>query len=64
MKAAWYNSFGSAEEVLNIGEFDTPEPGEGEVKIKVYASGVNPSDTKKSRFDKRCITFLINFPSL
>jgi len=47
MKAAWYNSFGSAEEVLNIGEFDTPEPGAGEVKIRVYASGVNPSDTKK-----------------
>jgi len=47
MKAAWYNSFGSAEEVLNVGEFDTPEPGAGEVKIKVYASGINPSDTKK-----------------
>tara|TARA_Y100001970_G_C14123581_1_gene797685 strand:+ start:35 stop:1018 length:984 start_codon:yes stop_codon:yes gene_type:complete len=47
MKAAWYNSFGPAEEVLNVGEFDTPEPGAGEVKIRVYASGVNPSDTKK-----------------
>jgi len=47
MKAAWYNSFGPAEEVLKIGEFDTPEPRPGEVKIRVYASGVNPSDTKK-----------------
>ena len=47
MKAAWYNSFGSAEEVINVGEFDTPEPSAGEVKIRVYASGVNPSDTKK-----------------
>ena len=47
MKAVWYNSFGPAEEVLNIGEFDTPEPEAGEVKIRVYASGVNPSDTKK-----------------
>ena len=47
MKAAWYNSFGPAEEVLKIGEFDTPEPRPGEVKIRIYASGVNPSDTKK-----------------
>ena len=47
MKAAWYSSFGTAEEVLKIGEFETPEPEAGEVKIRVYASGVNPSDTKK-----------------
>lgn len=47
MKAAWYNSFGPAEKVLKIGEFDTPEPRPGEVKIRIYASGVNPSDTKK-----------------
>ena len=47
MKAAWYTSFGPAEEVLIIGELKTPEPEPGEVKIRVYASGVNPSDTKK-----------------
>jgi len=47
MKAAWYTSFGSAEDVLNVGEFETPDPEIGEVKIRVYASGVNPSDTKK-----------------
>ena len=47
MKASWYTSFGPAEEVLIIGEFKTPEPEPGEVKIRVYASGVNPSDTKK-----------------
>ena len=47
MKAAWYTSFGLAEEVLIIGELKTPEPEPGEVKIRVYASGVNPSDTKK-----------------
>ncbi len=47
MKAALYSSFGTAEEVLKIGEFETPEPEAGEVKIRVYASGVNPSDTKK-----------------
>ena len=47
MKAAWYTNFGPAEEVLNIGDFETPDPESGEVKIRVYASGVNPSDTKK-----------------
>ena len=47
MKAAWYKSFGPADEVINVGDFETPEPQAGEVKIRVYASGVNPSDTKK-----------------
>ena len=47
MRAAWYTGFGKAEEVLKVGEFETPEPEASEVKIRVYASGVNPSDTKK-----------------
>ena len=47
MRAAWYTSFGPPEEALIIGDFKTPEPEPGEVKIRVYASGVNPSDTKK-----------------
>ena len=47
MLAAWYNNFGTAENVLETGEFAEPKPGKGEVKIKIYSSGVNPSDTKK-----------------
>ena len=47
MKAAWYKEFGSAQDVLQVGEWKTPEPGSGEVKIRVHTSGVNPSDTKK-----------------
>ena len=47
MQAVWYNKFGSAENVLEIGEYQTPEPGQGEVKVRTHASGVNPSDTKK-----------------
>lgn len=47
MKAAWFESFGRANEVLQVGEYATPEPKAGEVKIKIKASGVNPSDTKK-----------------
>jgi NADPH2:quinone reductase len=47
MKAAWYETFGPAREVLKVGERETPSPGPGEVKIRIKASGVNPSDTKK-----------------
>ena len=47
MLAAWYNNFGTAENVLETGEFAEPKPGRGEVKIKIHSSGVNPSDTKK-----------------
>ena len=47
MKAVWYNKFGIAGDVLEFGEYQTPEPADGEVKVRVYSSGVNPSDTKK-----------------
>jgi len=47
MKAAWYNAFGPAKEVLQVGEWETPTLGPGEVKVKLMASAVNPSDTKK-----------------
>lgn len=47
MKAVWYESTGSARDVLRSGEVETPGPGPGEVRVRVAASGVNPSDTKK-----------------
>jgi NADPH2:quinone reductase len=46
MKAAWYERFGPAREVLQVGEMPRPEPEPGEVLVRVYASGVNPSDAK------------------
>ncbi len=46
MKAAWYEGFGSAGEVLTIGEMPDPEPGAGEVLVALRASAVNPSDVK------------------
>ena len=46
MRAAWYEAFGPADEVLTLGEMDDPEPGPGEVLVRVRASGVNPSDVK------------------
>jgi NADPH2:quinone reductase len=47
MKAAWYERQGPAASVLVVGEMATPEPGPGEVRIRVAASGVNPGDVKK-----------------
>ncbi|WP_210546188.1 NADPH:quinone reductase [Rhodoferax sp. PAMC 29310] len=47
MKAAWYEKFGVASEVIQVGEFDKPTAGHGEVLVRMKTSGVNPSDTKK-----------------
>ena len=47
MKAAWYEKQGPARDVLVVGEMDDPEPREGEVRIRVAFSGVNPGDVKK-----------------
>ncbi|MBI36711.1 MAG: NADPH:quinone oxidoreductase [Alphaproteobacteria bacterium] len=46
MRAAFYDTLGLAKEVLTVGEQPTPEPGSGEVRVKLRSSGVNPSDTK------------------
>jgi NADPH2:quinone reductase len=45
MRAAWYERHGAAAEVLVVGTLERPEPGAGEVRVRVHASGVNPSDT-------------------
>lgn len=47
MKAAWYERQGRAREVLVGGEMPDTEPGPGEVRIRVAASGVNPGDIKR-----------------
>ena len=47
MRAAWFESFGSAQDVLQLGELETPSAGPGEVLVRVATSGVNPSDVKK-----------------
>jgi len=46
MKAAYYEAKGAARDVLRVGEQPTPEPAPGEVRVRVFASAVNPSDTK------------------
>ncbi|MBD1869040.1 NADPH:quinone reductase [Cyanobacteria bacterium FACHB-471] len=46
MQAAWYEQQGAARDVIHTGEMQILEPAANEVRVKVYASGVNPSDTK------------------
>lgn len=46
MRAAFYERTGTAREVLRVGELPTPEPGAGEVRVRLSTSGVNPSDVK------------------
>ena len=46
MRAALYRGTGKAAEVLHVEEVDRPEPGPGEVLVRVHASGINPTDYK------------------
>lgn len=47
MRAAWYEQRGPARDVLVVGEMPQPAPGEGEVRIRLAFSGINPGDVKK-----------------
>ena len=49
MRAVWYDRQGPAAQVLQAGELPAPEPGPGEVRVRLTRSGVNPGDTKKRR---------------
>jgi NADPH:quinone reductase len=46
MLAAGYKRTGPAGDVIEIGEVATPEPGPGEVRVRIAFSGVNPTDWK------------------
>lgn len=46
MRAAVYRANGSARDVLSVEEVGRPEPGPGEVLVRVRASAVNPTDYK------------------
>lgn len=58
MKAAWYRRNGTAKDVLEVGELPTPLPAEGEVRVRIHTSGVNPSDVK-SRLKRPLTTALV-----
>ena len=46
MRAALYRETGKAADVLHVEEIPRPEAGPGEVLVRVYASGINPTDYK------------------
>src|SRR5215813_6181657 len=57
MRAAYYETNGTAREVLRVGELETPQPGRGEVRVRLAVSGVNPSDVKSRAGLTRKIAF-------
>jgi NADPH:quinone reductase len=57
MRAAYYEANGAARDVLRVGEVVTPSPGPGEVRVRIAASGVNPSDVKAREGRTRKIAF-------
>lgn len=46
VRAALYDRLGSARDVLRVAEVDCPEPGRGQVRVRLQFSGVNPTDWK------------------
>ena len=57
MIAGWYERNGPAAEVLQVGEMPDPEPGLNEVRVKVHAAGINPSDVKGRQGLRKKIAF-------
>ena len=57
MRAAFYEKNGPERDVLTVAEIDTPQPGPGEVRVKLRASGVNPSDVKAREGRTRKIAY-------
>jgi NADPH:quinone reductase len=46
MRACIYDHVGPAREVLRVEDVERPDPGAGEVRVRVRLSGVNPTDVK------------------
>ena len=62
MRAVWYEATGTAETVLCHGVLDDPQPGPGEVRVRVRASGVNPSDVKARSGARGAMPFVLVIP--
>ena len=62
MRAAFYEQHGAARDVLLLGDLPCPQPGPGEVLIRVKASGVNPSDVKSRSGARRAAGFDLTIP--
>jgi NADPH2:quinone reductase len=46
MRAVVYRSTGPADKVLRLEDVPTPEPGTGQVRVRLVVAGVNPTDWK------------------
>jgi len=46
MKAALYRGYGSAADTLRVEDVGRPEPGPGQVRVRMQLSGINPTDWK------------------
>jgi NADPH:quinone reductase len=46
MRAALYDRYGASQDVLRVTDVETPDPGPGEVRLRIEYSGVNPTDWK------------------
>jgi NADPH2:quinone reductase len=57
MRAVWYERNGPAD-VLQLGDMPENEPGQGEVRVRIISSGVNPSDWKR----RQGLTRPMDFP--
>jgi NADPH:quinone reductase len=55
MKAVVFEKFGDPAEVLHIREMPSPEPGPGQVRVRMLASPINPSDllTVRGEYGRR-----------
>lgn len=59
MLAARYERAGPAREVLAVADVERPEPGPGEVLVRLRLSGVNPSDWKMRRAQTPAFPFQV-----
>lgn len=48
MRASYFKEYGEPEQIVT-GELEKPEPGEGEVLVRIKAAGVNPVDAAVAR---------------
>jgi len=62
MRAGWYERPGSAYDVITVGEQPTPEPGPGDVRVRLYASGISTSDYKRRASAKGGMEFPLIIP--
>jgi NADPH:quinone reductase len=57
VKAVWYERQGAASDVLSFGDMPTPVAGPGEVRVRLEASGVNPSDAGRRAGSYRAMEY-------